>query len=47
VKANYFVRFEVFTAVTMKNGVFWVVTPCEEPHGVTTQKTPFFANYFA
>jgi hypothetical protein len=22
----------------MKNGVFWVVTP----HGVTTQKTPFF-----
>jgi hypothetical protein len=21
-------RFEVFTAVTMKNGVFWVVTPC-------------------
>jgi hypothetical protein len=23
-----FVRFEVFTAVTRKNGVFWVVTPC-------------------
>jgi hypothetical protein len=23
-----FVRFEVFTAVTMKNGVFLVVTPC-------------------
>jgi hypothetical protein len=22
------VRFEVLTAVTMKNGVFWVVTPC-------------------
>jgi hypothetical protein len=22
------VRFEVFTAVTMENGVFWVVTPC-------------------
>jgi hypothetical protein len=22
------VRFEVFTAVTMKDGVFWVVTPC-------------------
>jgi hypothetical protein len=22
------VRFEVFTAVTMKNGDFWVVTPC-------------------
>jgi hypothetical protein len=72
----YVVRFEVFTAVTMKNGVFWVVTPCgscknryflrsvrrllvaacvvpsspifvtrrflQEPHGVTTQKTPFF-----
>jgi hypothetical protein len=25
---SIFVRFEVFTAVTMKNGVFWVVTPC-------------------
>jgi hypothetical protein len=42
------VRFEVLTAVTMKNGVFWVVTPCgsckyqQEPHGATTQKTPFF-----
>jgi hypothetical protein len=22
------VRFEVFTAVTRKNGVFWDVTPC-------------------
>jgi hypothetical protein len=22
------VRVEVFTAVTMKNAVFWVVTPC-------------------
>jgi hypothetical protein len=22
------VRFEALTAVTMKNGVFWVVTPC-------------------
>jgi hypothetical protein len=32
-----YVRFEVFTAVTMKNGVFW-----EEAHGVTSQKTPFF-----
>jgi hypothetical protein len=41
----------------LKNGVFWVVTPCgfcknrrfggtwrllQEPHGVTTQETPFF-----
>jgi hypothetical protein len=25
---NYYVRFEVFMAVTMKNGVFWDVTPC-------------------
>jgi hypothetical protein len=25
---TYLVRFEVFTAVTMKNGVFWDVTPC-------------------
>jgi hypothetical protein len=23
-----YVRFEVFTAVTMKNGVFWDVMPC-------------------
>jgi hypothetical protein len=23
-----YVRFEVFTAVNMKNGVFWDVTPC-------------------
>jgi hypothetical protein len=23
------VRFEAFTAVTMKNFVFWVVTPCD------------------
>jgi hypothetical protein len=26
IEENY-VRFEVFTAVTMKNGVFWDVTP--------------------
>jgi hypothetical protein len=26
--ADSCVRFEVFTAVTMKNGVFWDVTPC-------------------
>jgi hypothetical protein len=25
---SYCARFEVFTAVTMKNGVFWDVTPC-------------------
>jgi hypothetical protein len=42
------VRFEVFTAVTMMNSVFWDVTSCgscnnlQEPHGVTSQKTPFF-----
>jgi hypothetical protein len=24
----HIVRFEVFTAVAMKNGVFWDVTPC-------------------
>jgi hypothetical protein len=51
-------RFEVFTAVTMKNCVFWVVTLMrrrqvppkrrflQEPHGVTTQKTPFFMGKF-
>jgi hypothetical protein len=46
-----YVRFEVFTSVTMKNGVFWDVTPCgscknrrflQEPHGVSSQKTPFY-----
>jgi hypothetical protein len=48
------VRFEIFTAVTIKNGVFWDVTQCgsckippkrrflQEPHGVTSQKTLFF-----
>jgi hypothetical protein len=25
---EHYVRFEVFTAVTMKNGVFWDGTPC-------------------
>jgi hypothetical protein len=41
----FLVRVEVFTAVTMKNGVFWDVTPCgSEPHGVTSQKTPFFSS---
>jgi hypothetical protein len=25
---NFCVRFEVFTAVTTKNGVFWDVMPC-------------------
>jgi hypothetical protein len=24
----FYVRFEVFTVVTMKNGVVWNVTPC-------------------
>jgi hypothetical protein len=27
-KYMHCIRFEVFTAVTMKNGVFWVATPC-------------------
>jgi hypothetical protein len=42
------VRFEVFTEVTMKNGICWDVMPCgfcqflQEPHSVTSQKTPFF-----
>jgi hypothetical protein len=42
------VRLVVFTALTMKNGVFLDVKPCgcckvlQEPHGVTSQKTPFF-----
>jgi hypothetical protein len=40
---HFHVRFDVFTAVTLKNGVFWVV---QEPHGVTTQKTPFYIFIF-
>jgi hypothetical protein len=28
----YYVRFEAFTSVTMKNGVFWDVTPCGSCH---------------
>jgi hypothetical protein len=28
IKELMYVRFEVFTAMTMKNGVFWGVTPC-------------------
>jgi hypothetical protein len=28
ININYFVRFEVFTAVTMKNVVLWDVAPC-------------------
>jgi hypothetical protein len=73
------VRFEVFTAVTMKNGVFWDVSRValvrtltvtsvvpsspilvtlmkeapsssetrflKEPHGVLSQKTPFFISH--
>jgi hypothetical protein len=26
---SFIVRFEVFMAVTMKNAIFWDVTPCE------------------
>jgi hypothetical protein len=25
---KYYVKFEAFTAVTMKNAVFWDVAPC-------------------
>jgi hypothetical protein len=45
---HFEVKFEVFTAVTMKNAVFWIerrlalVRNLEEPHGVTSQKTAFF-----
>jgi hypothetical protein len=40
-KENYFVGFEVLTAVSMKMAVFWV-----RLHGATTQKTAIFENYF-
>jgi hypothetical protein len=28
-KETLYIRFEVFTAVTMKNGVLWDVTSCD------------------
>jgi hypothetical protein len=42
---NTNVRFDVFTAVTMRNGVFWDVTPCgscKNRHGFTSHKMAFF-----
>jgi hypothetical protein len=39
-RSGGYVRFEVFTAVTMKNGVFWVVTPrgsCKNPEDTILQ----------
>jgi hypothetical protein len=33
-----YVRFEVFTAVTMKNGVFWDVTPCDHVRTDVSEK---------
>jgi hypothetical protein len=44
-KNVHLIRFEVFTAVTMKNGVFWDVPPwgfLQEPHRVTSKKTTYF-----
>jgi hypothetical protein len=47
---RYYGRFEVFMAVNMKNCVIWDVTGwllwfLQEPHGVTSQKTPFFRRW--
>jgi hypothetical protein len=39
-----FVKFKDFTAVTMKNGVFWDVI--QYRYGITSQKTPFFIALF-
>jgi hypothetical protein len=36
-----YVRFEVFTAVTMKNGVFWVVTPTSSGRQKSVTKIDF------
>jgi hypothetical protein len=39
------IRFEVHTAMTIKNAAFWDVIPlvsCQEPQGRTAQKTAFF-----
>jgi hypothetical protein len=38
-KQKNYVRFEVFTAVTMKNGVFWDVTPCGSCENLLTRAT--------
>jgi hypothetical protein len=35
----FFFKFEVFTAVTMKNGVFWDVTPCGSCKNILTRAT--------
>jgi hypothetical protein len=32
VQTGFYARYEVFTAVTMKNGVSWDVTPCGKSH---------------
>jgi hypothetical protein len=40
------VRFDVFTAVTMKDAIFWNVAPkrrlTQDLHGATSQMTAFF-----
>jgi hypothetical protein len=47
---SYLVRFELFTAVTMNNAIFWDVMPCgscfetrflQEPHIITVQNMAF------
>jgi hypothetical protein len=51
---EFYVRFEVFTTVTVKNAIFWDVAPCrfcvnqhigEDLHRATSQKTAFFKLY--
>jgi hypothetical protein len=39
---DHYVRFEVLKAVTMKNGVFWDITPCGSCKNLTWN---FFAAY--
>jgi hypothetical protein len=40
-RAPRYVRFEVFTAVTMKNSVFWDVTPCGSCKNVSKERIAY------
>jgi hypothetical protein len=42
-----YVRFEVFTAVTMKNSVFWDVTPCDSCKNRLRKVAPSSSVYIA
>jgi hypothetical protein len=45
-KKEFYVEFEVFTAVKMKMAVFWAVAHSTRLHGATTQKTAIFKEFY-